>query len=827
MENETSFKNPVLEMMARRDRERKLIKERNQRDRREKSELEGIDYFDSIFDKKVIEIGTRFDTLQPGGDSILMQEEFTSIAKDLQELQRYFTSSTIFLNDHKIQRCQNIINHLVTKSEERKARIVPKKKFGFKNKPAVNQQKTETKVVEVEKESKQKTFEWTDAEKKNLVIVLNSDKTNNQDLTFKDMENCVIIIRGHPGSLQMSKMKNCLVICNPVARSIFGDNCKSCTFSFACQQLRLHSSTSCTIYLFVTSRAIIEDCTEIYFAPCAEVSDDFENNLKLSGLDGSVNNWENIASAPKRFYKSSSVLFSDGKYEITLDQRKLKTPKGTLFTVESEPLALAIAHEWNSQKETIERSRMMLTALSNTVIDNPNNLTKLDIINYLLSYAETDTILFHNEAEADLYKLQTDQWDPIIEWFNKRYDTDLKKTVNISPPVFPSGAKMQIAKYLQSHDMTALHGIQFAVETVKSVILAFACIDRFITPEKAVLLSRLEEEFQLGHWGRVEWAHDLNQQDLQMAQNSALIMRIMASSITVAEKAGEVIRDIMSRGELGVVDKGLNTDFDPQTEADRSSQKCIIGSLSKQYSKLKIIGEEGATDLSNVPKELIINGMDENFLSQYKCPDSFINITENDLCVWVDPLDGTSEYVHGFLEHVTVLIGISFREMSIGGVIHQPYFKCAKSGKLGRTIWGMKELGTGGYTSKKAPENKFIITTTRSHSNALVQTTLDSIRPDDVLRVGGCGFKVLQLLEGKAHCYVFASPGCKKWDTCAPEAILEADGGVLTDILGKHYSYGPNVEYANKTGVLATARHTNHQDLLEKIPDHVKNKLNA
>jgi hypothetical protein len=56
---------------------------------------------------------------------------------------------------------------------------------------------------------------------------------------------------------------------------------------------------------------------------------------------------------------------------------------------------------------------------------------------------------------------------------------------------------------------------------------------------------------------------------------------------------------------------------------------------------------------------------------------------------------------------------------------------------------------------------------------------------------------------------------------------LEADGGVLTDIAGKHYNYGANVEFNNKTGVLATARATNHQDLLDKVPDHVKNKLNA
>lgn len=37
--------------------------------------------------------------------------------------------------------------------------------------------------------------------------------------------------------------------------------------------------------------------------------------------------------------------------------------------------------------------------------------------------------------------------------------------------------------------------------------------------------------------------------------------------------------------------------------------------------------------------------------------------------------------------------------------------------------------------------------------------------------------QIIQLLEGKASAYVFASPGCKKWDTCAPEAILRAVGG--------------------------------------------------
>lgn len=44
---------------------------------------------------------------------------------------------------------------------------------------------------------------------------------------------------------------------------------------------------------------------------------------------------------PKRFYKQTGVLSSDGQYEVVLDNKKLKTPKGTPFVLKSEPLAIA------------------------------------------------------------------------------------------------------------------------------------------------------------------------------------------------------------------------------------------------------------------------------------------------------------------------------------------------------------------------------------------------------------------------------------------------------------------------------------------------------
>lgn len=69
----------------------------------------------------------------------------------------------------------------------------------------------------------------------------------------------------------------------------------------------------------------------------------------------------------------------------------------------------------------------------------------------------------------------------------------------------------------------------YGVDTLKSVILTLACIERYISPEKAVLLSRLEEEYQTGHWGRVEWAHDLSQQDLQ-ARLSAVVLFVYFNS---------------------------------------------------------------------------------------------------------------------------------------------------------------------------------------------------------------------------------------------------------------------------------------------------------
>ena len=146
--------------------------------------------------------------------------------------------------------------------------------------------------------------------------------------------------------------------------------------------------------------------------------------------------------------------------------------------------------------------------------------------------------------------------------------------------------------------------------------------------------------------------------------------------------------------------------------------------------------------------------------------------------------------------------------------------------KLGRTVWGLVGLGAFGITHKQPPEGKVIITTTRSHSNQTINDAVEAIKPDEVLRVGGAGHKVLLVVEGKAHAYVFASRGCKKWDTCAPQAVLESVGGKLTDMFGHELSYDKNVNHTNELGVLATYDAlTAHPLFCAKVPEDVKTTL--
>ena len=57
------------------------------------------------------------------------------------------------------------------------------------------------------------------------------------------------------------------------------------------------------------------------------------------------------------------------------------------------------------------------------------------------------------------------------------------------------------------------------------------------------------------------------------------------------------------------------------------------------------------------------------------------------------------------------------------------------------------------------------------------------------LPCGSVGVKVGRIATAKADLYVHPGRGAKKWDACAPEAVIRAAGGDLTDVVGDRIDY--------------------------------------
>uniref|UniRef100_A0A8R1TJF8 3'(2'),5'-bisphosphate nucleotidase 1 n=1 Tax=Onchocerca volvulus TaxID=6282 RepID=A0A8R1TJF8_ONCVO len=317
----------------------------------------------------------------------------------------------------------------------------------------------------------------------------------------------------------------------------------------------------------------------------------------------------------------------------------------------------------------------------------------------------------------------------------------------------------------------------------------------------------------------------------EMLKRSCFITQLVALSTSVAERAGSIIKEWAFSGTGKPYYKGPVSLRDLYTDADIAAEDCIISSLRKHFGDtLKIIGEENVAPTGTS----VINDFDPSVLIyDNECSDEMRQITSDDVVIWVDPLDGTYELVaaEGNMsrqQEVTVLIGVSYQGRPVAGIIHQPFWG---TDAVSRTIWAIKGLGVHGIEIVKNNSQRYAVTT-RSHSTPYIRDTLNILKEknliSDVEFVGGAGFKacytfsnVLKCLEGAAA-YVFASPGCKKWDTCAPEAIITASGGKLTDISGSDLYYGADTQISNSGGVLATAHWINHQEFVDCIPERIK-----
>ncbi|TGZ69323.1 hypothetical protein CRM22_003800 [Opisthorchis felineus] len=228
--------------------------------------------------------------------------------------------------------------------------------------------------------------------------------------------------------------------------------------------------------------------------------------------------FRNLFSAPiKKFYKNVTIsqVIPQGEqdlvYEVQLDNRKLRTPGGNTLLIPNEALALAVAVEWDSQKDTIKRHSMHLTNLSNRVLDWRPEIKPFDVVQSIMQYADTDTVCFRVQEPDDLVHLQNASWNPVLHWVAERYRIQPYLTNSLTgTPVMSSADRDVLTQNLLGNTRWALIGTQSCVENLKSVFLTLAVLDGFCSAVEAAELSQLEQLFQASCLPQVFlWFHEV------------------------------------------------------------------------------------------------------------------------------------------------------------------------------------------------------------------------------------------------------------------------------------------------------------------------------
>jgi 3'(2'), 5'-bisphosphate nucleotidase len=218
------------------------------------------------------------------------------------------------------------------------------------------------------------------------------------------------------------------------------------------------------------------------------------------------------------------------------------------------------------------------------------------------------------------------------------------------------------------------------------------------------------------------------------------------------------------------------------------------------------LDDEVVTAVDRLASELILEGLGRAFpgdvlVSEESPPPA---AWPPEARVWfVDPIDGTLDFIEG-REGYSVMIGLVIGGRPRLGAVYQPV--------LDRLLLGVDDQGARLRTaagdrpvrcSIERRIEKLRLVASRSRYNAWIDRAREALGVTDVVRVGSLGVKAALIAMGERDLYLNPWTDCKVWDTCAPEAILRAAGGEMTDLTGAPLRYSP-ANFVNRTGIIAS-----------------------
>ena len=246
----------------------------------------------------------------------------------------------------------------------------------------------------------------------------------------------------------------------------------------------------------------------------------------------------------------------------------------------------------------------------------------------------------------------------------------------------------------------------------------------------------------------------------------------------IARKAGALLMDHYARG-VKTEYKGSGT-VDVVTEADRASEKLIVESLRASFPEHGIVGEEG---------------------SRSQAAGEFI--------WYVDPLDGTTNFAHGF-PIFCISMGLAHNNKVIAGVVFDPtrneLFAAERGG--GATLNGKRIhvsaasglgeclLGTG-FPSKKRHLNPNIY--------FYHQLTM---KTHGIRRAGSAALDLSCVASGRYD--GFWEFNLNPWDTSAGILLVQEAGGKLTHVDGSKFDVAVSRDVLASNGLI-------HDELLNEM----------
>lgn len=250
-----------------------------------------------------------------------------------------------------------------------------------------------------------------------------------------------------------------------------------------------------------------------------------------------------------------------------------------------------------------------------------------------------------------------------------------------------------------------------------------------------------------------------------------MLDRELVEAVKLAREAGALLMSVYST-DFDVEYKGK---ADPVTEADRRANEHLVRRLRESFPNDGIVAEE---------------------------TDDKSDARRRGRCWYVDPLDGTKEFIAKNGEF-SVMIGLAIDGEARLGVVYQPVTDTLYRGVVGESAF--LEVGDRTYalavsSTKELSELRLVVS--RSHRSASTDVLVERLGIAEEQQSGSVGLKIGLIAQKKADLYVHLSSRSSAWDACAPDAILRAAGGRFTDLGGKPFVYGGD-DLSNARGILA------------------------